>query len=96
MRSLEEGRVGNVSKRCNNKKYKRENAKRKDERMVSRFSHDASTWERQLCEVQETRGQLTARSGVSKHSKDSVTSKTNPTHNPTATFEEKRREVEQE
>lgn len=63
--------------------------------MVSGFSHDASTyktWERQLCEVQETWGQLTARAGISKHSEDGVTSKTNPTHNPSAACEESRGE----
>lgn len=84
--------MGNVPKRCNNKKYKRENAKWTDKSMVGGFSHDASTsktLERQLCEVRDTRGQLTARSSISKHSKDRVTSKTNPAHNPTATFEKK-------
>lgn len=63
-----------------------------DKSMVGGFSHDASTsktLERQLCEVRDTRGQLTARSSISKHSKDRVTSKTNPAHNPTATFEKK-------
>lgn len=40
------------------------------------------TWERQLCKALETWGQLTAGSPLAKHSKDSVTSKTNhKTHN---------------